>query len=65
MMSVITTPDGSARANNPNNVSYVLSSTTAINVARFFSSDSRIGLKNKVSLCLYVDHFVEFSLNID
>ena len=39
MLSVNTIPDGSAGANNPNNVSYVLSPTTAIKVARLFSSD--------------------------
>ena len=64
MMSMNTTPDGSAGSNNPNNVSYVLSPTTAIKVARFFSSDSiEFASKKKVSLYLYVDHFIEFSLN--
>ena len=34
MMSVNTTPDGYAGANNANNVSYVLSPPTAIKVAQ-------------------------------
>ena len=40
MMSVNATPDVSAGANYQNNVSYVVSPTTAIQVAHVFSSNT-------------------------